>query len=75
MCESCFDKTQQSRGDYKRGAGKVSHWSSYAEDAGAPVDLSDKIQRVLHLKVFKLVFIRFRKTPNNILYGFSVAPM
>ncbi len=31
----------------------VSHWSSYAEEAGAPVDLSDKIQRVMHLRIFK----------------------
>ena len=31
----------------------VSHWRSYAEDAGVPVDLRDKIQRVLRLKAFK----------------------
>ena len=31
----------------------VSRWRSYAEDAGVPDDLRDKIQRVLRLKVFK----------------------
>jgi serine/threonine-protein kinase HipA len=31
----------------------VSRWRSYAEDAGVPDDLRDKIQRVLRLKAFK----------------------
>jgi serine/threonine-protein kinase HipA len=31
----------------------VSHWRSYAEEEGVPVEVRDKIQRVLRLKVFK----------------------
>jgi len=46
-------KRGRAEGIIKEVQETVSHWMSYAEEVGVPVDLRDKIQRILRLKAFK----------------------